>query len=72
MSDPSIIQANERLKGLANLLFNLGAALLGAVAVRLYGLMTIDVSIALWSILSATLIWMAYMVLGLLQSETIA
>ncbi len=72
MAEPEVIRANERLKGWSNLLFNLGGALLGAAAVRLYGLMTIDFSVALWSILSAGLIWLAYLVLGLLQSEAVA
>jgi len=70
--EPGIIRANERLKGIASLFFNLGGAVVGAVAVRMYAVPGVDFIAALWCTGAVALIWIAYMLLGLLQSEEIA
>jgi hypothetical protein len=71
VGESDILRWNERLKAISALAFNLGGGLLAAAVVRLYGQGTIDLPIILWSLVSALLIWSAYLLLGLLQSESV-
>ena len=67
-SPPAYI-GNERWKSVSRTLFQLGSALLAAAAVRLYGSLTFDWTLALWSIGAGALISGGWKVLSLLESE---
>ena len=60
---------NERYRALSRTLFQLGGALLGATAVRLYQNLALDWALVVWSVGAASLIWVGWLILGLLESE---
>lgn len=69
MADIIIARANEKIKSWSNALFNLGSALTAASAVRLYDRQELDISLVTWAISAALLIWVAHVILDLLESE---
>ena len=71
ISKTQTLIANERLKAISNLLFNLSAALIVAIAARVYDMGTMDLIAASWILLSASLIFPAYKMLLLLRTEEI-
>ncbi|KQN33593.1 hypothetical protein [Sphingomonas sp. Leaf38] len=69
MADSAILRSNERAKAISNALFNLGAALVGACAVKLYAKPTIDLELTIWSLGAGMLIYVGWLWLSLLESE---
>jgi hypothetical protein len=68
MSDASVLIANERIKYSSTIGGNLGTALFIAAIGRWF-LNGFDAFVALWLIASAMLIWAAWYVLMLMESE---
>ncbi len=60
---------NERWKAISRSLFQLGSALFGAAAVRLYSNLTFDGALMLWSFAAAALIYSGWQVLMMLEPE---
>lgn len=71
MEGPDILRWNERMKAISSLSFNLGGALTAAVVVKVYNAPKLDLDVALWSAGMAFLLWLAYMLLGLLEQEEV-
>lgn len=69
MTSYSTLRANERIKAWSSALFNLGSALAAASVVRFYDKLAFDLPLIIWSAGSASLIWVAHSILGLLESE---
>jgi hypothetical protein len=63
------IRANERFRSISRTMFQLGAALLGAAVVKAYGAGGLTSETAGWCVGAASLIWVGWQVLGLLDSE---
>ena len=60
---------NERFKSVSRTLFQLGAALLAAASVKFYSDVTITIETACWIVASVGLMWLGWIILGLLESE---
>jgi hypothetical protein len=71
VSKTQTLVANERLKSISNLLFNLAAALIIAIVARVYDMGTVDLIAVGWILLSASLIFPAYKMLLLLRTDEI-
>lgn len=69
MIDPAILRANEQLKAFSNGFFNLGFALSGAVAVKLFDKPILDTAVIVWAFAAGLLIWTGSELLGLLESD---
>ena len=69
MKNRDAIRANERYKSISRTLFQFGAALAGASAVKVYSDKALSFETITWVISSAALIWVGWLVLGLLDSE---
>ena len=61
--------ANERIKAISGTFFNLAAGLVAATAARVYVKEGFDLVAAIWCLGCATLIWLAWKTLALLESE---
>jgi hypothetical protein len=69
MADPVILRRNERLKASAGQAYNLAAALIGALAVKLYSDWAPSLAAAVWLIGSVGLAWGGHNLLGLIEDE---
>jgi len=69
MAETPVHVANERVKGLAACVFNLGTGLAAATAARMWSDAALSVVAALWLAGAAILIWIASQLLTLLEPE---
>jgi len=71
LKDRKVIRSNERYRSVSRTLFQLGAALLAAAAVRVYSDQTFSPETLVWLSSSASLMWTGWLILGLLDSEDV-
>ena len=69
MADSAILRTNERAKLVSSTLFNLAAALAGAIAVKEYTKPVIDLELVEWSFVTFMLILVGWKWLSLLEAE---
>lgn len=69
LKNRDVIRANERYRSASRTLFQLGAALLAASAVKLYDQQRLTLETVGWLVGSSVLIWSGWILLGLLDSE---
>lgn len=69
MSDPRNLRLNERLKMVAGGTFQLGAALFAAAVVRAYVDGAIGLEVIGWFVVAMMLMFVAWTVLSLLETE---
>ena len=67
MTDARILRLNEQLKAFSGILFNLGAATIGAAATRVFLNGAPDWVAILWLFGSGVLIWLGAKLLGLME-----
>jgi len=69
MKNRDAIRANERYKSISRTLFQFGAALGAAAVVKVYSDKGIGLEAVGWLATSFALIWVGWLILGLLDSE---
>lgn len=69
MTRGEILILNERVKGISQMVFNLAAALVAAIVARFYALGSADFVAILWCLGVAVLVFVAWKVLYMLESE---
>lgn len=69
MANSNVMRTNERAKLASSTLFNLAAALAGAIAVKEYTKPVIDLELIEWSFVTILLISVGWKWMSLLESE---
>jgi len=64
-----ILQANERIKAISGVGFNLSVGVIGATAARVYLNLDVDAVAVVWSMGAVALIWASSKILTLLDAE---
>ena len=64
-----VTRRNKRVEQISSVFSNLGTALVAATAVRLFDQVKFDLTLLLWSVTAAFLIWLGTKLLDLLEEE---